>query len=99
MLKNSLRIGVGDQHRAGPIALSVSAWTSFDQDNAGIRRGLMPRLRPPASRPYFGRVILYLAHGYDPLGRAYYALLVLAHDEAEARGIIAHEVRASVLTT
>ena len=36
-------------------------------------------------------MILYLAHGRDPLTRTYHALLVLARDEPDARGVIAHE--------
>jgi hypothetical protein len=38
-------------------------------------------------------MILYLAHGEDPLSRTFQALVVLAHDEAAARGVIAHEVK------
>jgi hypothetical protein len=38
-------------------------------------------------------MILYLAHGEDLLTRTFQALIVLAHDEAAARGIIAHEIQ------
>jgi hypothetical protein len=36
-------------------------------------------------------MILYLTHGRDPLLRTYHALLILARDEPDARGVIAHE--------
>jgi hypothetical protein len=37
-------------------------------------------------------MMLFLAHGRDPLSGHYHTLIVLADDEAGARSIIAHEV-------
>jgi hypothetical protein len=36
-------------------------------------------------------MILYLAHGQDPLSHTFQALIILADDEAAARDLIAHE--------
>jgi hypothetical protein len=40
-----------------------------------------------------GDMILYLADGQDPLSHTFQALIVLADDEAAARGVILHEAR------
>ena len=55
------------------------------------------RLRSPVFRVgrscHIGPMRLYLAHGLNPLDHVSQALLVLARDEEDARGTIAHEVK------